>query len=121
MQRKPFFGPLHNHSTSTVELTESVCVRSGVEQLETKFRSAHNASSLYSYFKHVHPEIYDVIQLIVENRGKNKRLKKYIYIVTEAFARSTQRKADDALLCLYANPDTSKNVLNNPRFRLFVS
>lgn len=128
-------GPMDGHWMQELKMIEPedegkaficlVCIRDkGVDRSNAKFRSANNASNLYSHFKHVHSAMFSVLELLIQARVNNKRRcteKSRQGTIGQAFVRSNQKSFDQALLSFFSAPDVPNAVISSNRFKKVIS
>eukprot|EP00171_Calliarthron_tuberculosum_P023067 IDg23067t1 len=103
-----------------------VCVRTkDISRENATFRSARNASNMYSHFKHVHANIYEVLDPFIQARTHNKRQRiatqKHQGTIQGSLVRLNQRTFNEAMMRFFASPDVPKAVLENPRFKEVIA
>ena len=131
MNSRKRHGSLDGRWTSILLLTEvcsdgssfvcNICLKSGKSQRRSTVQSSGSAPNLHTHFRHAHPEVYSIIEPIIRSRDKNKRLCPTSYTIAETFARSTQRRLEDEMLCLLSSPEVPHRLFCNTRFQRVLS
>ena len=131
MTSQKLHGSLYGNWTSTLRLTEilsdgnsfmcHLCLNCGKSRRISIVQSLGGASNLYTYFRHVHPEVYDIIEPIIRNRDKNKRLCLASHTIAESFSRSTQRRLEDEMLCFFTSTEVLHKLFSSTRFQRVLS
>lgn len=119
-------GSIEGHWTTRLGIVESVdegkafvCklwLSSGKERHRATFRSASNASNLYSHLKLIQSDVHAILTPVIHARDKNKREKKQVTTITDIIAKTQQRTLDEALLCFFAAPDVPQTLFESKRF-----
>ncbi len=74
-----------------------LCIGDGKNVSRSTVRSSSSASNLYAHIRHVHPDVYAILEPVVRFRDKNKRHCVQSSTIQEMFSQSRTRKLNDAL------------------------
>lgn len=119
-------GPMDGHWMTTLRFIDStddgcgfVCTlwSGGKQHGQSTFRSARNASNLYSHVRLVYPSIHVIISLVTSSLQKSKKPITQSTTISDIMVRSQQRSFDESLLCLFASPDVSNRLFGDKRFQ----
>lgn len=101
-----------------------ICLRSADGSADrARFRSANTSSNLYSHFKHVHSEVFSILEPLIKAKVNNKRRRldnPRQGTIETMVVRSQERTFDECLLQFFAAPDIPKNVLEHCRFQNLI-
>eukprot|EP00171_Calliarthron_tuberculosum_P004297 IDg4297t1 len=128
-------GPMDGHWMTSLYLIESddsgkaficqICVRGADGNRDrARFRSANNASNLYSHFKHVHSEVYSILEPLIQAKINNKRQRTNDAqqgTIERMVVRSKEKAFYEFLLQFFAAPDIPKSVLEHCRFKKLIN
>lgn len=130
MQHKTQLGPVEGHWMTVLNLVEStddgnsyyclLCISNGNQRTRSKFRCSRTSSNLYTHFKLVHNDVYNIVSPIIHSREKNKKRKVVSTTIAESLAISNKRKIIESLLRFFSSPDVSSRLFDNKLFLKFV-